>query len=236
MHILWIKTELLHPVDKGGRIRTYQMLRELKREHRVTYLCLDDGDAAPDAVERATEYSDVLVRVPFRTAPKRSPRFWGELLGNAASSLPYAVAKYRSPQMRREIERLVRDAAVDVVVCDFLFPSINVPDGLPVPVVIFQHNVEAAIWRRHAEIAANPLKKAYMREQFRRMRRFEGAECRRFDHVVAVSEEDRETFERDYGVTSCSAVPTGVDTAYFRPTGNAATTVEIEHRSLQFEQ
>ena len=46
MHILWIKTELLHPVDKGGRIRTYQMLRSLSRRHHVTYLCLDDGLAA----------------------------------------------------------------------------------------------------------------------------------------------------------------------------------------------
>ena len=31
MRILWLKTELLHPVDKGGRIRTYQMLKELKK-------------------------------------------------------------------------------------------------------------------------------------------------------------------------------------------------------------
>ena len=46
MHILWLKTELLHPVDKGGRIRTYHMLRELRRDHRVTYLTLDDGSAA----------------------------------------------------------------------------------------------------------------------------------------------------------------------------------------------
>ena len=46
MHILWLKTELLHPVDKGGKIRTYHMLKAFKREHRVTYLTLDDGTAA----------------------------------------------------------------------------------------------------------------------------------------------------------------------------------------------
>ena len=27
MRILWLKTELLHPVDKGGKIRTFQMLK-----------------------------------------------------------------------------------------------------------------------------------------------------------------------------------------------------------------
>jgi len=57
MRILWIKTELLHPVDKGGRIRTYHMLRSLSRRHDVTYVCLDDGLAAPDAIERALEYA-----------------------------------------------------------------------------------------------------------------------------------------------------------------------------------
>ena len=70
MRILWLKTEFLHPVDKGGRIRTYNMLRELAREHHVTYLTLDDGTAAPDAAARASEYAHEVVRVPF-AAPAR---------------------------------------------------------------------------------------------------------------------------------------------------------------------
>ena len=218
MHILWLKTELLHPVDKGGRIRTYNMLRALRREHRVTYLTLDDGTAAPDAAERALEYCHELVRVPFATAPKRSARFFAELAANLVSPLPYAVAKYRSPAMCDAVTRAVR-AGADVVVCDFLFPSLNVPDGLGAPTVLFQHNVEAMIWERHAQVAGNPIKKAYMAEQWRRMRRHEAAECRRFDHVVAVSPQDAEVFARDYGVPDPSDVPTGVDTEYFRTSG-----------------
>ena len=50
LRLLWLKTNLLHPVDTGGKIRTYFMLRELKQRHHVTYLGLDD------AVERAAEY------------------------------------------------------------------------------------------------------------------------------------------------------------------------------------
>jgi len=48
MRILWLKTELLHPIDKGGKIRTYAMMRELKRSHHITYLTLDDGSASAD--------------------------------------------------------------------------------------------------------------------------------------------------------------------------------------------
>ena len=85
MHILWIKTELLHPVDKGGRIRTYQMLRALASQHEVTYLTLDDGTAAPDAREKATEYCARVEVVPFTPPAKGSFGFYSALLGNVVS-------------------------------------------------------------------------------------------------------------------------------------------------------
>ncbi len=222
MHILWIKTELLHPIDKGGRIRTYNMLRALKHQHRVTYLTLDNGAADPDAERLATEYCHDLIRVPFVEARRRSPKFWLELLGNLVSPLPYAISKYRSRGMRDEVIRAVGGRAIDVVVCDFLAPSQNVPDGLSCPTVLFQHNVEAAIWQRHVDVRTNPLARAYFREQWRRMERFERRECHRFDRVVAVSRADADLIEQAYGVASVGDVPTGVDTEFFRPAGRMA--------------
>lgn len=224
MRVLWIKTELLHPVDKGGRIRTYQMLRELKVHHRVTYLTLDDGTASSDAIARATEYCDEVIRVPFRTASKRTPRFWLELVRNVFSGLPYAIAKYRVPALTRALRARVARGDIDVVLCDFLFPSINVPSDLDVPVILFEHNVEAAIWERHTQVAGSPLKRRYMAEQWRRMRRFEGDECRRLDHVIAVSAEDCRQLEREYGLAEVSEVPTGVDTEFFRPSAGVERT------------
>lgn len=216
MRILWIKTELLHPVDKGGRIRTYQMLRSLSRHHHVTYLALDDGTAASDALTRAAEYAARVVTVPFKTARKMSLGFFFDLLANLASRLPYAVTRYRSSALREQITRL--SAAVDLVVCDFLSPSINVPNGLPVPSVLFQHNVEAKIWERHAAVPQNPIRRAYMRQQWKRMLDFEAAECRRFRHVVAVSETDAEVMRTEYHVPSVPHVGTGVDLEYFTST------------------
>ena len=220
MRILWLKTELLHPVDKGGRIRTYQMLRELKRDHHVTYLALDDGAAAPDAVDRASEYCHELVRIPFRNRPKFSAGFYAELVANLASPLPYFMAKYRSAEMRRSIVSCVAEGEFDVVVCDFLMPAVNLPAELPCATVLFQHNVEAMIWKRHFEVQRNPLKKVYLRAQWRKAQAYERAVCRRFDRVVAVSDADADTMRGEYGIAAVDAVPTGVDTKYFRPSGN----------------
>jgi len=221
MRILWLKTELLHPLDKGGKIRTYHMLRGLREHAHVTYLTLADGDAVQDARRNASEYCDELLAVPFSPPVKGTAAYYAALLGNLASRLPYAVARYRSPAMGAAITRAVRDRRIDLVVCDFLVAAINFPGGLGVPAVLFQHNVEAAIWARHVQVARSLMMRAYMGEQWRRMRAFEQRQCQRFDHVIAVSEADRDIFRAEYGVTRVSAIPTGVDVDFFRPSATA---------------
>ncbi len=178
MRILWLKTELLHPVDKGGKIRTYHMLKELKRDHRITYLTLDDGGADKDARELSQEYCHDLICVPIRQRAKFTAGFYAELALNLTSNLPYAVAKYQSAEMRRRIQQLTSKNLFDVVVCDFLAPAINVPRTLSCPAVLFQHNVEAMIWQRHFEVQTSVLKRAYLLGQWRKMRAFESVMCR----------------------------------------------------------
>src|SRR5262249_20204722 len=65
--------------------------------------------------------------------------------------------------------------------------------------------------------ATQPLRRWVYGTEWRRTQRIEAEVCRLFDHVITVSEEDRRTLENEFGVTHTSAIPTGVDTDYFRP-------------------
>lgn len=223
MKILWLKTELLHPVDKGGKIRTYHLLKQLKADHQITYLTLDDGSAPADAQDDAVEYCHELVRIPHLTREKFSAGFYAELALNMASPLPYAIRKYKSEQMTKAIEQATSKDHFDIVICDFLAPAVNLPRDLKTPVVLFQHNVEASIWQRHYEVQKNAVKKRYLYWQWRKMQKFERDACRRVDCVIAVSEADAEMMQRDYGVTKVYDIPTGVDVDFFKPTGTIAT-------------
>ena len=219
MRILWLKTELLHPVDKGGKIRTYNILKELKRDHFITYLTLDDGSASAADRENAREYCHDLICVPHQQREKFSKGFYVELLLNLTSGLPYAIKKYESASMRKQIIEQTRSENVDVVICDFLAPAINVPRNLTCPAILFQHNVEAMIWKRHFEVQRNPLKKSYLQQQWRKMEKLEKEMCQRFDSVVAVSVEDCDQMREQYSVDSVFEMPTGVDTDFFTPSG-----------------
>lgn len=195
------------------------------KHHHITYLTLDDGEADRQTVKRASEYCHELIRVTHTPTPKFSPKFYLELAANLVSSLPYTMARYRATEMEQRIRKLLymKIKGFDLILCDFLFPDINVPRPHEVPSVLFQHNVEAMIWKRHTEVQRNPLKKFFFRTQWKKMARYERGACHQYDHVIAVSEDDAEAFREWYGLTNVSAVPTGVDTDFFSPSGEVTS-------------
>jgi polysaccharide biosynthesis protein PslH len=220
MNILWLNSGLLLPLDKGGKLRTWHLMRNLARHHRVTYLSFEDSTQTAADREGMREVCESLETVPRTDAPKGTFRFYADAARYLVDPLPYAVAKYRSDAYAARVRHLLDTGHFDVVVADFLPPVANLPRPLPVPAVLFTHNVEAEIWRRHTENATNPLSKFLMKQQWDRMLRFEGDALSRFDVVLAVSDADAQTFTRLYpGALRRPAhvVQTGVDTSYFTP-------------------
>ena len=221
MKILWLNANLLLPLDKGGKLRTWHLMRHLATRHDITYVSFCEPDHDPAHREGMREVCSRVEVVPRADTPKGTLRFQAEAAAHLFSRLPYAVGKYRSSRYRRVVQDLLDRERFDLVVCDFLFPAVNLPRRLPCPAVIFTHNVEAEIWRRHAETKSGRVGRALLGTQWRRMLRYEGDALKRFDLVLAVSEADRETFERLYpGAVRrpIHVVQTGVDTSYFSPT------------------
>jgi glycosyltransferase involved in cell wall biosynthesis len=129
---------------------------------------------------------------------------------------PYAVSKFTSPAVGRLVRRWLRSGDFDVAVCDFLSASLNFPASSATPCVLFQHNVESLLWARQARHEPGWIRRSAYRLEAAKMRRYEAAAVRRFAHVVAVSNDDREAMVSMTGVDRISVVPTGVDTARYR--------------------
>ena len=220
MRILWLNAGLLLPLDKGGKLRTWHLMRHLATRHDITYLSFVDPDAP--AADRAgmNEVCAHLETVDRRDPAKGTLAFYADAASRLWDPLPYAAGKYRSEAYASALRRLLDSGTFDLVVCDFLVPAVNMPRHLPCPAVLFTHNVEAEIWRRHAERQQDPLRRWLFRQQWQRMLRFEADTISRFDLVLAVSDTDKDTLQRLYGgnlQAPVHTVATGVDTAYFAP-------------------
>jgi glycosyltransferase involved in cell wall biosynthesis len=224
MKLLWVKTDYLHPTDRGGQIRTLEMLKRLHARHEVDYLTLANL-ANHEGPARAKEYCRRHFAVPHRVTEKTSPRFALDLLRGLVSPLPVAISRWQSELMRKKARELDAEEAYDAIVCDFLAPAASL-DNWP-RLVLFQHNVEALIWQRHAERAPTPVHRWYFQGQARKMEAFEAKASREFGRVICVSENDAEITRQRYGRADAAWVPTGVDTDYFAPPGEAKPVADL---------
>jgi len=220
MNILWLNTKIMFPLDQGGRIRTYHTLKHLKRRHNIAVVTLAVLPGEATAIPAMSKVCAELHVIPFPPKPRTwSPRFVRELTANLFSHRPLSLSRYRSRAMRAKVGQLLKSGLasgpVDLVVSDFLTPMESLPGRIDVPVVLFEHNVEAVIWERLAATQAGGLRRRYYRMQACRMHRCEEAAVRRADFVIAVSDDDCTTFRDRYGIDHVAAVPTGVDTDYF---------------------
>jgi hypothetical protein len=124
------------------------------------------------------------------------------------SSQQYGITKYCRPEVRRSVQPLLNEEGYDVILCDFMAAGV-IPWGFPTPKVLFTHNVEAPIWRRHYEVATNPVWKAISRREWRKMEAVELQYLQLADHVLAVSETDRDAFSHFLDPAKITVIPTG---------------------------
>jgi len=220
MRLLWMKSDYVVPADTGGRIRTYNLLRELNQLCDVTYLSFK-SERTPNTEPGIRQCAREVVTCYRPEESKSGLGFHARVLCGLPSRLPYAMQRLRSRELRGFLSRFAgnngsrRDA---VILCDFLQMAENVEWSLPCPKILFQHNVEHIIWRRYVETETNRLKRAYFRLEHQRMRRYEREACNRFDLVFAVSEKDKQVLQDELHVTTpIEVIETGVDTEFFAP-------------------
>jgi sugar transferase (PEP-CTERM/EpsH1 system associated) len=216
VRILWVKAGGLLPLDSGGRIRSYNLVRELAKRHQVTFFGFHSRqDNAAHA-----ELDQICERVlcfPLKLPKPKSFAEFRQYLTGIASGEPHSVRKYYRAHVARELRALLEKESYDVVVCDFVIAGSVIPWDVSCPKVLFTHNVEATIWKRHYDVASNPLWKLLSWREWRAMERSENGYLKKVDLVIAVSKADRDVFSQLIPPEKLAVIPTGVDVDFFQP-------------------
>ena len=224
MKILWVTPAFLHPTDRGGQIRTLGTLKELHKRHKIHFAALNSSSNS-EGPARSGEYSTSFTAIEHDPPKRGTADMFPQLVSSVFGSVPLAVSRYASAQLRQEMQRLIATEKYDSIVCDFLAAAPNVPN-LPA-CVLFQHNVETTIWQRHVERADTIWKKQFFSMQARKMEAYERRVCRESKFVIAVSDVDAARMRSMFGIEDVKAVPTGVDLEYFHKTQDAPAVSDI---------
>jgi glycosyltransferase involved in cell wall biosynthesis len=221
LHVAIVDEELPYPATSGKRIRTLNLVQRLARRHRLTYFCHRNSD--PDEARRAAAFfaaEEIETVVVDRPVPRKSGLgFYCRLAANLFSPLPYSVATHSSPALRQAVQAYAARNLVDLWQCEWT-PYAQTLRGLAGQrVLVMAHNVESQIWQRYFETEANPLKRWYIKRQWRKFERFERRAFAEATRAVFVSEPDAALARERFGAECVAVVDNGVDTAYFRPEG-----------------
>ena len=210
--LLFVSPRFLFPVDSGGKIRTTQILRGLKGgAFEITLV-------SPASRHDLRAFSGELDSVADRYVhwPQRRPVLLATLLRYASlfDALPVPIAIDRSWAGSRVLHtQLMMDP--DIVIFDFPHSAVLAKKMPSVTTLLFTHNVEAEIFKRHAAVNSG-IKNLIWRSQYRKMVQYERTTLKKFETVIAVSARDAEHFCNEYGVTNVEVISTGVDSDYFR--------------------
>jgi len=224
VRILWVKAGKLLPVDTGGKIRSYNLLKHLSSENDTTLLTYYDGPRDSSYEQQITQQFSA---VAINTGLSQSKQ--GQVLNYLKClplSAPFAVSKFTSTQVKRRIREWDKEGKFDVLISDFLSASWNFDSSLKTPTVLFQHNVESALWQRQAKHEANAVKNIAFKLEASKMLKYETDAVKRFDHVIAVSDHDRDLMSKMTDREKISVVPTGVDLVEFAKEGSGDEIVE----------
>ncbi len=225
MRTLLLTQVLPYPPDSGPKVKTWNVIKYLARDHAITLASFTRGDQSTD-VARLQRYCEAVHTVPMERGVLRDAAAMARSL---ATGQPWMMLRDHRPAMARLVDRLARESRFDIAHAD----QLNMAQyALRVPArrVLDAHNALWALYRRLADTMPHGPRRWLLEREWRLLRAHEGRMVRAFDAVLAVSEEDRAAllaaagFRRDIAV-----IPIAVDTDEIVPVARHSDADHILH-------
>jgi glycosyltransferase involved in cell wall biosynthesis len=196
MKILILTNKLPFPPKDGGSIATLNMLCGLQNAgNQLTCLALNTNKH-PYPVEQIPKELGELIRfigVDCDTSIRPLPLITNLLF----SRRPYIAVRFNIRAFRKELSRLLQDESFHVIQLEGPYPGQYldlIRQKSDARVSLRAHNVEHLIWERKARNESSLLKRWYLMNMARRLKRFELEIAKGADSLIPISEQDASCF------------------------------------------
>ncbi|MYA98740.1 glycosyltransferase [Candidatus Poribacteria bacterium] len=224
MKILFLSPTVPFPLTDGGRIRVFNLLKQIAVKSDVTLLALE---TQPTDAEGVTELQQLGIQVHLVPNAPTLPRVSLRTLVNAfLKRQPITVARYALPAYRQKFRELVATEPFDLVHYE-MFHTAQFRTDTDLPSVLSQQNVDSAIWQRLCGETTHPFYKfAYWTQQLA-FQRYERVLSPKFDAVTCTSDIDAAVFQRHCAADTIEIIPNGVDVTHYQPDFTSETPAHL---------
>ena len=217
MKVLFLAHRIPYPPNKGEKIRSYHILERLAQRHEVHLCCLVDD---PADLEYVSHLRKLVPRVDYVRLHPRLRRVTSlpGMLGARALSVSY----FHSPRLQAAVDDALHSGGIGGIFCsssptaEYLFRSRSAAAVRNAVRVMDLIDVDSAKWLEYA--AHRPWWQSWIyRYEGRCLADYEARILRTFDHILVVSEAERNLLAGKLDGGRTAAMANGVDLRYFSP-------------------
>lgn len=211
--LLYLVHRIPYPPNKGDKVRSFNILRQLAKRHRVFLGTFVDHPDDAQHIPRLAEWCEESKVIRLDPRREKIASLRGLLTGEALS-----VPFYRNAELAEWVRAVVKRAGIHEAVA-FSGPMAQYLDtpGLTHRVIDFC-DLDSAKWSQYAGDHRWPMSWLYRREG-RRLLDFERAAAARAEASVFVTEAEADLFRKVAPelVGKVTAMQNGVDSDFFSP-------------------
>ncbi len=217
MKILFVTEQFPYPLDSGGNIRTFHIIRQLAKVHTVILAACERSGLTSADYEQLKPYCSEIKMFP--PVPRDIFRQGYYLIDSLFGEKPYPINRNYSHQMRQWIQR--KAGNVDIIHFNHLDAACYA-DDLSGVFVFDTHNLISNIYKKLVEKESNILKKWFLGVQLKKTLAYETRIIRKIRLCLVCSNPEKIEIESFVPGVRVQTVPNGVDTGAYRLDENRA--------------
>ncbi len=213
MKILILSQKIPYPPKDGGAIAILELARGLaKKHHLVTMLSFNpqkhyiSSEEIPKTIRAEINFIPVNVNTPIRALPA--------LKNLLFSRQPYIAERFINKKYKENLNVLLSNTKFDIVQIEGPYLAQYIPiirKTSSARIVIRMHNIEHEIWQRQAGNCNNILKKFYLGNLAKRIKKLEHKVLITADAILPITKRDYKIIQNIIPNIPCKVIPTGMN-------------------------
>jgi glycosyltransferase involved in cell wall biosynthesis len=223
VRILFITERFPYPLDNGGNVRTFNILRGLAQQHDITLLATHTSGVSDTHLSAVAQLGCEirLVRIASNSLTHEAVILARSLI----SRQPFVLLRHSAAAVHTQLCALLQSQlpvfdAVHFNHLDAALYSSSIPHHAFR--VLDEHNVVTNQVRTTLPAETRWVHRAILRYELRKLASFEAQTCNAMDLCLVCSEADEAALLRLGVKTRIVVVPNGADLEYFGPSASSA--------------
>jgi len=210
MKILMLTPYLPYPLLSGGQIRTYNLLKNLRKKHQITLFSFIREDKEKQHIQELEKYC-FRVKV-FKRRPAWS---WKNILLAGFSPFPFVmISTYLSLSVRNAIARELSVNNYDLIHAEPFYMMPNIP-RTNIPKLLVEQTIEYLVYKKFVDNFTFKPIKPFMYFDVFKLKLWEKYYWKKATSLIAMSEEDKKIMMQAVPGQTIDVVANGVDIDFF---------------------